>query len=102
VKSRIVIAISVGIIISALFAALEMQMPNRFLEYLQLPGLLTIILVWGHGGVVPDLVSEVVTIGINAVVYSLIAFGVIERFGHTKMASHHPKDERSNQKDLSP
>jgi hypothetical protein len=78
-KRRVVIAILWGISISALLAALEAGMPNRFWEYLQTPGFFTIILLWGHGGTVPDAVSELVMIGINAVAYGLIVLGIFSR-----------------------
>lgn len=79
-KSRIAIAISMGIVISALFTALNMQLGDTPFTYLLLPGYAAIVLLLGpHGGGVPELVSQAVMIGINAVVYGLIAFGIFTR-----------------------
>jgi hypothetical protein len=79
-KRRIAIAISIGIIISVLFTALNMQLGDTPSTYLLFPGYSAIVLLWGpHGGTVPELVSQAVIIGVNAVVYGLIAFGILTR-----------------------
>jgi hypothetical protein len=79
-KSRIAIAISIGIIISVLFTALNLQLGDTHFTYLLFPGYIAIVLLWGpHGGAVPELVSQVVMIGVNAVVYGLITFGIFTR-----------------------
>jgi hypothetical protein len=47
---------------------------------LLLPGYVAIVLLWGsHGGVVSELVSQAVLIGVNAVVDGLITFGIFTR-----------------------
>jgi hypothetical protein len=79
-KSRIAIAISMGIIISVLFTALNMQLGDTPFTYLLLPGYVAIVVLWGpHGGAVPELVSQAVMISVNAVVYGLITFGILTR-----------------------
>jgi hypothetical protein len=93
-KLRIAVAIIVGLSISVLLAALQAELRMGLLEYLQAPGVIAIMLMWGpHGPVpVPDIVVDAIGIGVNAVVYSLITLGVFRLFDHAKMAPHNPKD----------
>jgi hypothetical protein len=77
-KSRDMMAISIGMTASVVLAALEAKIPHIIFESLQAPGFFTIIILWGPhgGGGVPDFVREMVMIGVNAVAYSLVALGV--------------------------
>jgi hypothetical protein len=45
-KSRIAIAISIGIVISVLFTALNMQLGDTPFTYLLFPGYVAIVLLW--------------------------------------------------------
>jgi hypothetical protein len=79
-KSRIAIAISIGIIISVLLTALNIQLGDTPFTYLLFPGYIAIVLLWGpHGGAVAELVSQAVMMGVNAIVYGLIIFGIFTK-----------------------
>jgi hypothetical protein len=78
VKKRAFIASVVGALVSFLLVALRAH-------YLQAPGAVTVMWIWGvHGGAVPEIVSVAVMIGVNAVVYSLITFGLLSLFAHAQ------------------
>jgi hypothetical protein len=85
-KSRVIIAFSIGVIASVFLAALEAKFPNMLFEVLQAPGFFTIIILWGPhgGGNVPGSVLETVMIGVNVVAYSLLALGCIRLFGFAR------------------
>jgi hypothetical protein len=93
-RSHIAIATLMGTTISALLAAFNMSMANTPFAYLQLPGYITIVMLWSpHGGAVPEFVSEAILVGINAVFYGLIIFGILHRFGQRRLISQIPKDD---------
>jgi len=93
-RSHIAIATVMGAIISALLAVFNMLLANTPFAYLQLPGYITIVMLWGpHGGAVPELLSEAVLLGVNAVFYGLIIFGILHRFGQTRLNSQISKDD---------
>jgi len=75
-KGRIATAIAIGISVPVLFVLLNRQFPAVLFDLLLLPGYMVFVLLWGpHGGT--PLLSYVVLIGVNAVVYGLIAFGIL-------------------------
>jgi hypothetical protein len=59
--------------------AMTVRSKDNFFTYLLLPWYFTILLLWGfHGGAASEFLSQAVMIGVNAVVYGLIAFGVLK------------------------
>jgi hypothetical protein len=81
-RNRIALAISIGVVVSVLFTALNAQIGDNPLTFFLLPGYFGIVLLWGvHGGAVPELVSGAVMTAINAVVHALIAFVILRWAG---------------------
>jgi hypothetical protein len=72
---------------------LDAALHSRFLQSLALPGHIAIISIWGAHGM--DSRSETIALiagmSINAIVYSLIAFGLLKWFGHS-IESRSPRD----------
>jgi hypothetical protein len=93
VKIRIAIAVAIGAFASILFHILDAALHSRFLQSLALPGHIAIISIWGAHGM--DSRSETIALiagmSINAIVYSLIAFGLLKWFGHS-IESRSPRD----------
>jgi hypothetical protein len=83
-KARLATATIVGASVAIVLAILEAIWPNAFFEFLQVPGFLTIILAWGHGGAVSELVSAATMICVNALVYSVIFLGASMLFFRDK------------------
>ena len=83
-RNRIALAISIGVVVSVLFTALNAQIGDNPLSFFLLPGYFGIVLLWGPhgGGTLPDPVLEAVFICINAVVHALIAFVILKWSGH--------------------
>ena len=50
-------------------------------QYLTAPGVMTIMLIWGpHGPVPSDAIAWAVVMSVNAIVYGLITFGLVNAF----------------------
>ena len=97
-KNRIVIAASIGVIISAVLTALITTLSSTQFGYLLLPGYAATVFLWGaHGWPDPAVLPLAVLGGVNAIFYGLITLGILQWFGQTKVTSHIPKDGQSNQ-----
>lgn len=93
-KTRIAIAVAIGAFVSILFDILDTALHSTLLQYLALPGHIAIISIWGAHGMdsSSERIALIVGRGVDTIVYSLIAFGVLKWFGHSD-ESHSPKDE---------
>jgi hypothetical protein len=89
-RTRLAIAIAVGAGFTLLLLALDFAFPSVLWRYLAAPGHIAMIAVWGPHG--PIEISEILVVGFglltNAIVYGLIAFGVLALLGR-----RHPRGE---------
>ena len=90
-KIRIVIAIVIGALASLLFYVFDAALHGTPIQFLAFPGHFAIISIWGAHAMDPNSLPIAVTVGtaVNTVVYSLIAFGVLNWFAHPTN-SHNP------------
>jgi hypothetical protein len=79
-KTRILIAIAVGAFISVLLALLGAATSMSW-QYLMAPGIMAVMLIWGpHGPAPSDAIVLAVVVSVNAIVYGLITFGLVNGF----------------------
>jgi uncharacterized membrane protein len=85
VKTSIAKAVAIGALFSILFDVLDMVLHSTLLQYLALPGHVAIISIWGAHGMDSgsERIALIAGMGINIIVYSLIAFGVLKWIGRS-------------------
>ena len=78
-KARLIIAMAIGALISMIFLAVpSLRDGTSPWAYLELPGIVAVLLVWGtHGGGGSDILALAVVWAVNAVVYGLVALAVV-------------------------
>ena len=78
-RPRLIIAMAIGTLTSMILLAVTALIPSsRALESLEVPDIVTIMLVWGpHGPVPSDILALAIVWAVNAVVYSLVALGIL-------------------------
>jgi hypothetical protein len=84
---RAAISIAAGISISALLAAWEASYPSLLSRFLQTPGGLTVMWMWGvHGSPNQnETAMEIAMVSVNALVYTLIGFGLLSLCRYPKI-----------------
>jgi hypothetical protein len=84
VKRRNTVAMAIGVLFSLVLLAIASQMPGGVLDYLQAPGIIAIMLLFGpHGPVSSDILALAIAGTVNAIAYGLIALAVAIIFGNS-------------------
>jgi len=78
-KARLIIAMAVGAFISIVLLAMpSVRHGSDAWGYLGAPGIVAIMLIWGpHGPVPSDILALALVWAVNAIVYSLVALGIL-------------------------
>ena len=80
-KRRHIIAIAIGALVSMILLAIPSgRHGTSAWAYLEAPGIIAIMLVWGPHGPAPDILSLAVAWAVNAILYGVVALAVLSVF----------------------
>ncbi|MBR1125338.1 hypothetical protein JQ628_27715 [Bradyrhizobium lablabi] len=94
-KRRNIIAMAIGIFFSMILLAIAWQMPGGILDFLQAPGIIAIMLLFGpHGPVSSDILALAIAGAVNAIAYGLLALALAVIFDNSNRDTSRRPDVR--------